>query len=204
MAERHARPPANAAGADRVQPEDLAAWADWLAANHARGTGVWLVSWKRATGRQHFTYEEAVTEALRYGWVDSVARGLDDQRSMLWYGPRRAGSGWARTNKERIARLEAEGRLHGAGRAAVEAAKADGSWSLLDAVEDLVVPGDLSAAFDAHPGAHAQWDAFPRSARRAILAWIVQAKRPATRAKRIAETAEQAAQGRRANQRPRS
>lgn len=192
------------ARAERVEPGDLQAWTDWLAANHARATGVWLVTWKKATGHQAFPYEQAVTEALRFGWIDSVARGLDERRSMLWYAPRRPGSGWSRSNKQRIARLEAEDRLHPAGRAVVEAARADGSWSLLDAVEDLVVPDDLAAAFDAHPGSREQWDAFPRSVRRALLEWIVQAKRPATRAKRIAEAASEAAHGRRANQGPRT
>lgn len=186
------------ANAERIEPADLQAWADWLAANHARGHGVWLVTRKKATGRQSFTYDEAVTEALRFGWIDSVARGLDEQRSMLWYAPRRPGSGWSRSNKQRIARLEAEGRLHPSGRAVVDAARADGSWAMLDPVEDLVVPDDLAAAFDSLPGSREQWDAFPPSARRAILAWIVQARRPATRAKRIAEAATEAARGRRA------
>jgi uncharacterized protein YdeI (YjbR/CyaY-like superfamily) len=189
------------ANAERVEPDSLQAWSDWLAANHERAQGVWLVTWKKVTGRQVMTYEEAITEALRYGWVDSVARGLDDERSMLWYGPRRSGSGWSRPNKERIARLEASGRMVPAVRAVVEAAKVDGSWTLLDAVEDLVVPDDLAEAFDRHPGSREQWDAFPRSARRAILAWIALAKRPATRAKRVEETASEAARGRRANQR---
>jgi uncharacterized protein YdeI (YjbR/CyaY-like superfamily) len=87
-----------------------------------------------------------------------------------------------------------------AGRAVVEAARADGSWTLLDLVEDLVVPDDLAAALDAHPGARRQWEGFPPSARRGILEWIVQAKRDATRRQRVATTAELAARGERANQ----
>jgi uncharacterized protein YdeI (YjbR/CyaY-like superfamily) len=188
------------AEAERVDPDSLEAWSDWLATNHDRSTGVWLVRWKKATGRQVMTYDQAVTEALRFGWIDSTARGLDDQRSMIWCCPRRAGSGWSRPNKERIARLEASGRLELAGRAAIEAAKADGSWTLLDAVEELVVPDDLAEALDRHPGSRDLWDAFPPTARKMLLAWIVQAKRPATRAKRIEQTASEAAHGRRANQ----
>ena len=188
------------ANAERVEPDSLGAWRAWLEANHSRGEGVWLVTWKKASGRQVLTYEEAVTEALRFGWIDSSARGLDDQRSMLWYAPRRRGSGWSRPNKQRIARLEREGRLEPAGRTAVEAAKANGSWNRFDAVDNLIVPDDLAEAFDRHPGSREQWDAVPPSARRAILEWILQAKRPATRARRIDETVSEASQGRRANQ----
>jgi uncharacterized protein YdeI (YjbR/CyaY-like superfamily) len=193
------------ANAERQEPANLEQWAAWLSAHHPRDHGVWLVTWKKATGRQAFDYEQAVTEALRFGWVDSVARGLDGDRSMLWFAPRRPGSGWSRSNKVRIERLEAQGRLEPAGRAVVEAARADGSWALLDAVEDLVVPDDLAAAFDRHPGAREQWEQFPRSARRGILGWIVQAKRPATRVTRVEQTAALAARGERANQwRPRT
>jgi uncharacterized protein YdeI (YjbR/CyaY-like superfamily) len=188
---------------ERVHAETVEQWRAWLHANHATSTGVWLVSWKKRTGRPAVAYDDAVTEALAVGWVDSKPGGLDEERSMLWFAPRKPGSAWSRHNKHRIARLEAEGRLLEAGRRAVDAARADGSWTRLDAVEDLVVPDDLAAALDAHPGARAAWDGFPRSTRRGILEWIVQAKRPATRAARVTETAEKAARGERANQWPR-
>lgn len=185
---------------ERVHCEAVDRWGAWLEANHARDAGVWLVSWRKHTGKPAVGYEDAVTEALRFGWVDSLGSKLDDDRTMLWFSPRRRGSAWSRPNKQRIARLERAGRLEPAGRATVDAAKADGTWTLLDAVEDLIVPDDLAAAFAAHPGAREQWDGFPRSARRAILEWIVLAKRDATRAKRIEETARLAARGERANQ----
>jgi uncharacterized protein YdeI (YjbR/CyaY-like superfamily) len=119
---------------------------------------------------------------------------------MLWFTRRKAGSGWARTNKERIVRLEAEGRMTPAGRALIDAAKTDGSWTLLDDVENLIVPDDLAAAFDRHPGSRQNFEAFPPSARRAILEWIVQARREATRAARLEESARLAAENVRANQ----
>lgn len=187
---------------EKVHPDDAAAWRTWLDEHHGRGTGVWLVAWKARTQRPTVGYEEAVEQALCFGWVDSTARSLDDERSMLWFAPRRRGSGWARSNKQRIARLEAAGLLAPAGRAVIDAAKADGSWTMLDDVEDLVVPPDLAAAFDAHPGAREHWDAFTRSARRAMLVWLVQAKRPATRAGRVAQIAERAAAGEKAHPRP--
>ena len=138
--------------AEWFEPATLADWSDWLARHHAESTGVWLVRAKKATGRQAFDYESAVVEALRYGWIDAVQRVIDDERSRLWFAPRRRRSGWAASNKQRIARLEAEGRLEPAGRAAVEAAKADGTWSLLEELERLDVPDDLAVALDRAPG----------------------------------------------------
>jgi uncharacterized protein YdeI (YjbR/CyaY-like superfamily) len=177
---------------DQVQPGSLAEWRDWLSRNHDRGAGVWLVMRKASSGGPRISYEESVEQALCFGWVDSKGRSLDAEHTMLWFAPRKRGSGWARTNKARIERLTAAGLMAPAGLAVIEAAKADGSWTLLDDVENLVVPDDLAAAFVAHPPAQEHWDAFPRSARRAILAWIAVAKRAETRAKRIAEAAEKA------------
>ncbi len=184
----------------RVHPETVAEWREWLIEKHGDTDGVWLVSWRSATGKPRFTYEQAVIEALAVGWVDAVQVRIDDERSMLWFARRKPTSAWSRPNKERIALLEREGRLLPAGRAAIETAKANGAWSMLDDVENLVVPDDLDAAFATVPGSRENWDAFPRSARRGILEWIVQAKTAPTRSKRIAETAEKAGRGERANQ----
>ncbi|QZY28221.1 YdeI/OmpD-associated family protein [Nocardioides coralli] len=184
--------------AERVEPATLDEWSAWLASHHERREGIWLVTFKGVTGRQQFPYEAGVIEALRWGWVDSTVRTVDDERTMMWMAPRRRGSVWTRPNKERIERLEDEGRLEPAGRAAVEAAKASGMWTLLDSAADLVVPDDLAAALDQLPGAREQFDGFPPSARKAILEWLLLAKRPETRAKRVAEAAEKAANGERA------
>ncbi len=189
---------------ERVHPETVEDWRDWLIAHHEQTDGVWLVSWRTATGRPRFSYEASVIEALAVGWVDSVQLKIDDARSMLWFSQRRPTSGWSRPNKERIELLEREGRMLPAGRAAVATAKENGAWSLLDDVENCVVPDDLAATFDAVPGSRENWDGFPPSAQRGILQWIVQAKTAPTRAKRINETAEKAALGLRANTWPRS
>ncbi len=161
---------------------------------------MWLVSYKKHTGRATVGYEAAVCEALAYGWVDSLGRRLDEDRTMLWFSPRKPTSGWSRPNKERVQRLLAEGRMAEPGLRSIEIAKSNGAWTLLDDVENLVLPADLEAAFDQHPGAAEHWARFPRSARRVILEWIVQAKRPETRARRMAEAATEAARGVRANQ----
>lgn len=146
------------------------------------------------------TYDEMVEEALAFGWVDSKPRKLDETRTMLYFAPRKAGSGWSKPNKERVERMVASGLMTAAGLAKVEAAKKDGSWSALDGVERLELPTDLIRALEANGDARANFEAFPRSAKRGILEWILNAKRPETRAKRILETATLAARNERANQ----
>ncbi len=180
-------------GRPMVGPFDRAGWRAWLIANHATSSGVHLVSWRRGSGRVSVPYEDAVEEALCVGWIDSVAGRLDEQRGLQWFSPRRPGSGWARTNKARVERLIGLALMLPAGLAVIEEAKRDGSWSRLDDVENLVVPDDLAAALAASPPARDHWDAFSRSPRRAILEWIGDAKRPETRARRVAETAQSAA-----------
>ena len=176
-------------------------WRAWLEANHTRAKGVWLVSYKQRTCKPAIDYEDAICEALCFGWIDASYRRIDDERGALWWSPRRKGSVWARTNKARVERLEAEGRMTDAGRAVIERAKADGSWEMLEPVEALIVPDDLAVAFDEHPGARENWDAFAPTAKRAYLLWIVTAKRAPTRAKRVAETAAAVAAGRRFEER---
>jgi uncharacterized protein YdeI (YjbR/CyaY-like superfamily) len=188
------------AEAERFHPQTRAAWRDWLASHHESSTGVWFVSWRKHAARNGPRYEDAVEEALCFGWIDSIGRKLDDDRTMLWFSPRKVGSGWARPNKERVERLTAAGLMTAAGQRVIDAAKADGSWSRLDDVDNLVVPDDLADALDGRPPAREHWDAFPRSVRRSILEWIVQAKRDTTRSARIEETARLAQQNERANQ----
>ena len=185
----------------RVHPEDRAAWRAWLLGNHAAAASVWLVTWKKAAGKPLLSYDDAVSEALAFGWVDSKGGKIDEERTMLYFARRKRGSAWSGQNKLRIERLRAAGLMHSAGEAVVARAEADGTWTLLDDVEKLTVPPDLAATFNDFPGSRARWDAFPRSARRGILEWIMQAKTPPTRARRILETVSRAAIGERANQR---
>jgi uncharacterized protein YdeI (YjbR/CyaY-like superfamily) len=183
-----------------IQPSDRAAWRAWLIANHETSSGVHLVTTRQASGGRSIDYGDAVEEALCVGWVDSKAGKLDADRSTLWFTARRPRSGWSRPNKERVERLIAAGLMLPAGLAAIDEAKRSGTWTLLDAVEDLVVPDDLAAAFAANPPAATNWDAFSRSARRALLEWVVQAKKPETRARRVEEIATKAARNERANE----
>ncbi len=182
--------------APRVHFETPEEWRAWLLAHAESESSVWLVSWRRETGRPAIGYEDAVLHALSVGWVDSTQKRLDDERTMLYFARRTPNSMWSRPNKERVERLEREGLMTAAGRRVVQEAKDSGRWTALDDVEDLVVPDDLSAAL-AHEGAAEKWDAYPGSQRRVMLQWIAQAKRPETRERRVAETARFAATGER-------
>lgn len=185
---------------ERVEIRSRREWREWLRTHHDRSPGVWLVTFHKSAPQRHLPYSDIVDEAIAFGWVDSQPRKLDDQRSQLLVTPRKPTSSWSKVNKQRVERLEQEGLMTEAGRRAVAAAKANGAWTALDQVEQLIEPDDLQVALLQHPGARENWDGFPRSARRAILQWISSAKRPETRNKRIAETARLAADDIRANQ----
>lgn len=183
-----------------VHPRDRSTWRAWLIEHHQRSSGVHLVTWRRTTGRPAIAYADSVEEALCVGWVDSRAGRLDDVRSTIWFSPRRPRSAWARSNKERVARLAAAGLMLPAGLAAVAEAKRRGTWELVDNVEDLVVPADLADALSANAPASQHWDAFSPSTRRGILGWIAQARRPETRIRRVVETAMLAERNEKPNQ----
>ena len=134
----------------RVHPKTAAEWRSWLRDNHETARGVWLVAYKAVTGRSRLTYDESIPDALSYGWIDSLNKPLDDERTALLFTPRKPGSGWSRTNKVRISRLLKEGRMAVAGRAKIAAAKRDGSWTLLDSVEALTRAQESAPARPRH------------------------------------------------------
>jgi uncharacterized protein YdeI (YjbR/CyaY-like superfamily) len=170
---------------ERLHPGTRTEWRAWLAANHGRASGVWFVFWKKKAGRPTVSYEEAVQEALCFGWIDGLLRPVDEERSSIRFSPRRKGSNWARSNKQRVALLEEAGLMTDAGRRVVEEAKADGSWSALDDTEAMVMPEDLLAALEQSPAAGERFEACTASVRKMILRYVTQARRPATRADRI-------------------
>ena len=179
-------------------PESREQWRAWLEAHQDDAPGVWVVSWRSSTGRPAMTYDALVEEALCVGWVDATVNRLDDERTLQLVTPRKPKSTWAATNKERVARLEAEGRMGPRGRAAIEVAKANGWWTIYDPVDALVEPDDLAAALDAVPDARAAWDGFPPSPRKQMLWWVISAVKPETRSKRVSTIVEKAARGERA------
>ena len=166
-----------------IQPKDRAAWRRWLERHHATSGSVRLALVKATSDARGVRYGEAVEEALCFGWIDSTAGRLDDDRYTVLMTRRTTRSGWSAVNKERIERLVREGRMAAPGLDAIEAAKANGSWSKLDASHALEVPRDLATALRAYPNAKRHFDAFPPSARRIILQWIDDARRPETRAR---------------------
>ena len=176
---------------------DAAAWRAWLAEHHTQPTGVWLVLHKKGGDVTSLTYVEAVEEALCFGWIDGQARRRDEASSFQRMTPRRARSPWSAVNVARAERLEAEGRMTEAGRAQVVAAKADGRWhAAYPGPATAEVPDDLAAALDAVPAARAWFDALTSGNRFAVLHRVREAKRPETRARRIAAFVADLAEGR--------
>lgn len=186
-------------GFQDFQPLSRAEWRAWLAENHDRREGVWFVYFKKSAGKPRVTYDEAVEEALCFGWIDSVPRKLDDERSKLLFTPRKKKSVWSKPNKQRVARLIETGQMTDAGLAKIAAAQADGSWNALDASDNLEMPPDLLSTLAENAAAKMNFEAFPDSVKRVILSWIFSAKRAETRAARIAKTVSMAALNRRAS-----
>jgi uncharacterized protein YdeI (YjbR/CyaY-like superfamily) len=182
-------------GLDRVYAADRAAWRAWLETHAETAAAVWLVFYKKGSGQPSITWDEAVEEALCFGWIDSKAKPIDDLRYRQYFSPRKPTSVWSKINKARLERLVADGFMREPGLRAIERAKANGSWSVLDDVEALVIPDDLAHTFAESPGAREAFERLSRTNRRNILQWIATAKRPQTRAKRIAATVSGGAEG---------
>ena len=174
-------------------------WRTWLDRNHEDSRGVWLVSWKKATGKPFVPYTKTVDEALCFGWVDSRTNRLDDERAMRLFTPRNPSSQWSRINKGKIARLTEQGRMAAAGVRMVESAKRNGSWTRADEIEDLVIPPDLASELAKNDTAQACFENFSKSAKKNILWWIKTARKPDTRAARISKTVQLAEENRMAN-----
>jgi len=161
--------------------DDLRAW---LLAHHGQAESVWLVTWKKAPGAPYVSVQEVLDELIAFGWIDGLRRKRDDGRTMQLISPRRQ-QAWAATYKRLAERLEAEGRLHPAGRAAIAAAKAAGRWDKTAEVDALVVPDDLVDALRRQSSAEAFFLGAAPSYRRNVLRWLHGAKRDETRAARI-------------------
>lgn len=164
-----------------------AEWRTWLHKHHNTASGVYLIVYTVAHKRRSMRWEEAVRVALCYGWIDSTVKSLGAGKRRQYFCPRKPKSGWSRVNKNHIGELIAEGVLHASGLAVIATAKKEGSWTALDDVENGVVPQDLQRAFARNPQAFTNFQNFTRGQRKGYLYWLHQAKREATRQKRIAE-----------------
>lgn len=169
-------------------------WRLWLEKNHQASNGVWLIYYKVKSGKQSIQYSEAVKEALCFGWIDSKVQSLDNERYRQIFTPRKPKSVWSKLNKQYIEELIALGLMTDVGIAKIEAAKHDGSWSRLDAIDALIIPDDLQQALELNQAANLYFDKFSNTTKKNILFWIDSAKRSETRLKRIEQTVISASQ----------
>lgn len=177
-----------------VSPKNRQQWRNWLLKNHIKQESVWLIYYKKKTNVTSLTWDDAVEEALCFGWIDSKRQPVDAEKFRQFFGKRKTSGTWSKINKERIQRLTDQGLMSKAGMDVIENAKRNGSWSILDEVEELIVPADLAKAFRKVPNSKKYFDSLSRSNKWALLQWLVLAKRPETRQKRIDEVAELAGQ----------
>lgn len=175
-------------------PTSCTEWRNWLEENHFSSQAVWLVFYKKASTKKSLTWSEAVDVALCFGWIDSKKIRIDDEKSHQFFSKRKPKSTWSKINKEKVQQLIEKGLMTHAGFKSIEIAKQNGSWSILDEVEELIIPEDLDAEFDQKPNSKEFFLSLSKSARKSILQWVVFAKRHETRQKRIREIVECAGQ----------
>jgi uncharacterized protein YdeI (YjbR/CyaY-like superfamily) len=187
-------------GVKTFYAESKSAFRNWLIENHRTETNLWLIIYKKDSGTPSVTYDQAVDEAICFGWIDSTINKRDDESFLQYFAPRKPKSSWSRVNKLKVEKLISEGLMTESGLKMIELAKLTGTWSALDDVENLIYPSDLQEAFDENILAKEYFELFPRSVKRGILEWLMNAKQPETRLKRITEIVSKAERNERANQ----
>lgn len=175
-------------------PASRTDWRKWLAKNHLSKKAVWLVFYNKSSAKASITWREAVDEALCYGWIDSKKIKIDKETSHQFFSKRRPQSTWSKINKDKVQQLTQAGLMADAGFKSIEIAKQNGTWTLLDEVEALIIPKDLDAEFENTPDSKDFFLSLSKSVKKSILQWLVLAKRPETRKKRLAEIVACAAQ----------
>jgi uncharacterized protein YdeI (YjbR/CyaY-like superfamily) len=170
---------------ERITAQNRQEWRQWLILNHDKFKAIQLVIFKKNSGITAITYEDAVEEALDFGWIDGRANKLDEKSYTIKFSPRLPGSTWAKSNKDRVARLIKEGQMTPAGLLVIQRAKKDGSWDSLNDLENLVLPDDLAAAIRSDKTAWKNFQALTPSVKKQILWWMLGAKREETRSSRI-------------------
>lgn len=170
---------------ERLEAKNRKEWRQWLRDNHLTSSGIWLVYYKKNSEKSGVKYDEAVEEALSFGWIDSKVNAIDEERFMQIFTPRKPGSIWSKLNKERVKKIIEEGIMTPAGLEKIEAAKEDESWYFLDDIDNLIIPEDLKEALNQNKQAKQHFEAFKDSIKKQILYWIKTAKRSRTRKNRI-------------------
>ena len=175
-------------------PQNQIAWREWLQKNHYSKQAVWLVFYNKKSELKSITWSEAVDEALCFGWIDSKKISIDNGTSHQYFSKRKPKSTWSKVNKNKVDKLIEDGLMTEAGFLSIEIAKQNGSWTILDDVEDLIIPADLEEAFSNKPNAKEYFLSLSKSVKKIILSWLVMAKTTETRQKRITELIESAEQ----------
>ena len=183
---------------EKVEVKSVKELRQWFEKHYGQKESIWLVTYKKNVPNNYVSIQEVLDEVLCFGWMDGRRMKLDDERTMQLLSPRKT-QHWSKTYKDRVAVLTQADRMHAAGLRAVETAKENGTWDFMNDVDALIKPDDLIEALEKSPPAMENYEAFPDSAKRDILRWIKMAKKPETRVKRIRETAELAAQNKRAS-----
>lgn len=176
-------------------PKSQQDWRNWLEENHQSKISIWLIYYRAYTKVPSLTWSEAVDEALCFGWIDSTKKTIDKDRYKQYFTKRKPNSTWSKVNKDKVIKLIHNGRMTKAGLTCIETAKQNGSWTILDEVEVLVLPDDLKEVMANHKGAVVYFDGLSKSSKKILLYWVISAKKAETRQKRMLEIAENAAKG---------
>ena len=164
-------------------------WRKWLQDNHDKSPGIWLVFYKKESGKTSLTYEESVEEALCYGWIDSVIKKIDEKSYMRKFTPRKDGSNWSDLNKKRVEKLIKEGRMTEIGMAKIEIAKQNGEWDKPDSPRrQFEMTEEFKIALEKNKIAREFFNKLTKTEKKQFITWIATAKRPETREKRIQES----------------
>jgi uncharacterized protein YdeI (YjbR/CyaY-like superfamily) len=173
-------------------PKNKNDWRKWLKLNHAEQEAVWVIFYKNNSPYYNLSWSEAVDEALCFGWIDSTKKRVDNEKYKQYFCKRNAKSNWSKINKDKIKILIEKGLMEEAGYKSIEIAKENGTWTILDEVEKLVIPKELKKEFTNYKGSKKYFDSLSKSVKKGLLYWVVSAKRPETRQKRIIEIVENA------------
>lgn len=176
-------------------PTNTAEWRAWLEENHKKKESIWLIFYKKSAKEPSISWSEAVDEAICFGWIDSLKKTIDEKSYRQFFTPRKPKSGWSKVNKDKVEKLTRLNKMAPAGMATVNQAKANGMWELLDKIEALIVPPALETAFNQEPQAKDFYESLSKSKKKGVLYWVISAKRPETKAKRIEEFLSFAAEG---------
>jgi uncharacterized protein YdeI (YjbR/CyaY-like superfamily) len=173
-------------------PKNKKEWRTWLEKNHESEDNVWLIMYKKSSDNHNISWSDAVDEGLCFGWIDSLKKKVDDESAKQYFSKRKKNGTWSKVNKEKVDVLIENKLMTPAGLKTIEVAKQNGSWIILDDVDALVLPANLSLEFKKHPGALEYYEGLSKSGKKLLLSWIALAKRPETKQNRIIEIAENA------------